>query len=211
MSDTTTRIQTIPEFMPTPESVTEKLIQRNSWEMRVAIPGIIQSFDTSTQTVTVQPTINEKINLSSDASWEQLPLLINVPIVIPRAGNFILTVPPQKGDECLVIFQDCCYDAWWQSGGVQNQIELRRHDLSDGIAILGVWSQPNVISNYSTSSAQLRTLDGSTVVDVTDGTITLTATNVKIDSENVTIAGKDFLSHTHSGVTTGSGTTGSVV
>ena len=57
-------------------------------------------------------------------------------------------------------------DAWWQSGGVQNQIDCRRHDLSDGYCIPGPWSQPRTIPNYSTSSAQLRTESGSSYIEL---------------------------------------------
>jgi len=202
---------TLPERMPRPEMVLDKALKNLSWEMRTAMPGIIQAFDSTKQTVTVQVAIREKISINGSLSWETIPLLVDVPIVLPKAGNFVLTMPIKKGDECLVIFQDCCYDAWWQSSGTQNQIDLRRHDLSDGIAILSVWSQPNVISNYSTEKAELRTLDGSTTVSLADDTITLKGTNVVIDSDNVTISGKGFLTHTHSGVEAGTGSTGGVV
>ena len=208
MAEVTT---TLPEHMALPEMVLDKALKNLNYDIRVSMPGIIQSFDSSTQTVTVQLAIKEKLSINGNTSWQSIPLLVDVPIVVPKAGSFVITVPPTKGDECIVLFQDCCLDAWWQSGGTQNQVELRRHDLSDGVAILGVWSQPNVISNYSTSSAQIRTLDGNTAVSVSDGTITLKATNIVLDSDNVTISGKTFISHTHSGVETGSGNTGGVV
>jgi hypothetical protein len=66
-----------------------------------------------------------------------------------------------------------CIDAWFSNGGVQNQIEKRRHDLSDAICIPGIWSQQRLISNYSTSSMQLRTEDGSNMIDVSPSGINL--------------------------------------
>lgn len=66
--------------------------------------------------------------------------------MMPRGGGFALTFPVAAGDECLVVFADACIDSWWQSGGVQNQAEKRRHDLSDGIVIPGLWSQPNKLA-----------------------------------------------------------------
>jgi hypothetical protein len=155
--------------------------------LRVAAPGIIQSFDYTTQTATVQLALRERIRKEDlSTEWVNLPLLLDVPIVLPRAGNFVLTMPIQKGDECLVIFADMCIDAWFSNGGVQNQIEKRRHDLSDAFAILGAWSQPNKIQNYSSSSAQLRTLDGSTYIDLKPGQINMVATNVMANGKVVT-------------------------
>lgn len=149
--------------------------------LRVCIPGIIQSFDTKTQTCTIQLAIREKVtNSDYSASWKNLSLLLDVPIIIPRAGDFALTLPIKKGDECLIIFADMCIDGWWNLGGIQNQIEKRRHDLSDCFAILGTYSQPNVISNYSTDSAQLRNLSGTQYIELKDNEINIVG-NVKIN------------------------------
>lgn len=155
----------------------------DSWKsvLRVAIPGIIQSFDANNQTCTVQPAIREKvINSDYSTSWKELPLLLDVPIVIPRAGNFVLTLPIKEGDECLVIFSDMCIDGWFSLGKIQNQLEKRRHDLSDGFAILGPWSQPNKIANYSNNSAQLRNLNGNQYIEIKDTEINIVG-NVKIN------------------------------
>ena len=172
--------------------------------LRVAIPGIIDSFDAATQTVTVQPTIREKIQKEDGSQeWVNLPLLVDVPIIIPRAGNFVLTMPITIGDECLVMFSDLCIDAWFSNGGIQNQIEKRRHDLSDGFAILGCYSQPNVIPNYSTTSAQLRNEAGTAYIELKDAQINLVAASVKINN-------KEFSTHTHS-APSGGGTTSGVL
>ncbi|MFW8450019.1 Gp138 family membrane-puncturing spike protein, partial [Klebsiella pneumoniae] len=60
-----------------------------------------------------------------------LPLLVDVPVVFPRGGGCTLTFPVKPGDECLVIFADRCIDFWWQSGGIQEPVDERMHDLSD--------------------------------------------------------------------------------
>lgn len=166
----------------------------NSWRnvLRVAIPGIIQSFDANNQTCVVQPAIREEVtNSDYSTSWRELPLLVDIPIVIPRAGNFALTLPIKKGDECLVIFSDMCIDGWFSLGKIQNQLEKRRHDLSDAFAILGIWSQPNLIPNYSTDSCQLRNNEGTAYIEIKDNNINMVANSVKIN-------GIDFNKHTHS-------------
>jgi hypothetical protein len=205
-------------------------------DLRVAMPAIVQSFDVATQTVAVLPAIREQIlNKQRIAIPTPLPLVSRVPIIMLRAGNFILTMPIQAGDECLLVVSDACIDGWWQNGGVQNQIDLRRHDISDACAIFGLSSQQRLVPNYSTSAAQLRSLDGTTVVEVGSGEITIKATTVNVQAtgtanvtgQNVnvtgsqsvaiagngqtTIEGKNFLTHTHAGVTAGGGVTGPVV
>lgn len=152
----------------------EKQKQNIQCSTRVALPGIIQSFDPVTQTVTVQPAINEIVyNQNGLPTHLPLPVLLDVPIVIPRAGDYVITLPIRKGDECLVIFADMCIDAWWQNGGMQNQIEQRRHDLSDGFAILGTWSQPNRLSGYSTDKMKLLNVKTGTGIEISDGTVNI--------------------------------------
>ena len=183
---------------------------------RVASPGIIQCFDPVSQTVTVQLAIREKRYNDGEETWEEVPLLVDVPIVFPRAGGYLLTLPIQKGDECLVVFGDNCMDAWWQSGGIQNQIDCRRHDLSDGYAIPGPWSQPRVVQNYSTKSAQLRTESGEAYIELAGNAINIVGGTVTIQGSSViiggstTIDGKNFIGHKHGGVETGGGNTGGV-
>jgi hypothetical protein len=150
-------------------------------ELRVSVPGIIQSFDAATQTVTVQPALRERIVVDGEIRVVNLPLLVDVPIQLPRAGNFVLTMPIKAGDECLVVFADMCIDAWFSNSGVQSQIEKRRHDLSDAFAIIGVWSQPNKLINYSTSGAQLRNEAGTSYVEIKDSEINIVSPTVKIN------------------------------
>lgn len=175
----------ISERLADPSSKEEfyrRMLDAFAANLRVATPGIIQSFDPMEQTVTVQVAIREKIiDADLEQHWIEIPLLLDVPIVIPRAGGFALTLPIQPGDECLVVFGDTCIDAWFSNGGVQNQTERRRHDLSDGFAIIGVWSQPRTLSNYSISAAQLRSDDGVVNISLSSGAIDLNAPVVRVN------------------------------
>ena len=112
-------------------------------DIRCAIPGIIQSYDHAKGTCTVQCAIREKVTIDGSTREESIPLLVDVPVVMPRTKDYMLSLFPKKDDEVLVIFSDLCIDGWWQSGGEQSQMDNRRHDLSDGFAIFAPWSQAN--------------------------------------------------------------------
>lgn len=126
--------------------------------IRVSMPAEVLSFDANKQTVTVQPLIREKIidRKTGTVQWLQLPVLVDVPVCFPQAGNYVLTMPVQAGDEVLIVFADQSIDSWWTSAGIQNWIDRRRHDLSDAIAVIGINSQPNTIQDISTDSAEFR-------------------------------------------------------
>lgn len=134
------------------------------WQSSVwtAMPGTVIDFDPADMTCSVQLTIQLQVQgPSGDFRWESISPLVKCPVVLPSGGGCILTVPIKKDDEVLVVFASRCIDAWWQSGGIGNQVELRMHDLSDGFAIPGPRSVPKAITNYSDSEMQLRSDDGS--------------------------------------------------
>lgn len=177
--------------------------------IRVAVPGIIQAFDPVEQTVRVQPAIREVITGKDYVPVPvALPELLDVPIVLPRAGDYVITLPIKAGDECLVIFTDMCMDAWWQNGGVQNQMEQRRHDLSDGFAILGTWSQPRRLDNYNVNAMQLYNYKTGTGIAVDGQGIKITGNveitgNLQLKGEVIgalQAKGVDLTTHTHAGV-----------
>lgn len=179
-------------------------------DLRVAAPGIIQSVDFTHQTCTVQLAVRERMNYDGELQWTDIPVLPDVPFFIYSGGGYCVTLPVQPGDECLVIFGDNCMDAWWQSGGVQNQVEMRRHDLSDGFAIVGFRSQPNTVSGYSAGSAQIRNASGDACIEISGSTINIRASGGVNISGGTTIDSKNFLGHTHSGVESGGSNTGGV-
>ena len=113
------------------------------------LPGTVVSFDASVQTASVQPTVRKRIRTEKGVREMDYPLLENVPVLMIGGGDYALTFPVRKGDECIVLFSDSCIDAWWQSGGVQGQIVARQHDLSDGFAIVGFRSKPRAIQGMN--------------------------------------------------------------
>ncbi|HDK6931978.1 TPA: translation initiation factor IF-2 [Klebsiella pneumoniae] len=192
-----------------------------SEQMRVALPGIIQSFDPESLTAVVQPAIRyiERDN-DGNKSTKDYPLLVDVPVVFPRGGGCTLTFPVKAGDECLVIFADRCIDFWWQSGGIQEPVDGRMHDLSDAFCIVGPQSQAKKIGGISTTAAQLRTDDGSAIIELAaGGAVTITSPQITINGPlqvngEITSTGDQLaggisqIGHTHGGVEPGGGSTG---
>lgn len=144
----------------------QKLKQVIGFGIHVALPAVVQSYNSSKQTVEVQPTIRERtISDEKQIRYVQYPLLINVPVLFPQVGNFQFTFPIKPGDECLVVFSDLSIDNWWLNGNVQNPVEQRRHDLSDGIAIFGLMNQSRLKNQQNPASPQ----DGMAIVSTLTG------------------------------------------
>ena len=167
-----------------------RILDAASIDLRVCSPGIVKEVDYERQVLTVQLAIRERLNPKGDGNLEdvEIPILPDVPFFIYTGGNYCITLPIKPGDDCLVVFGDNCIDAWWQNGGVQNQIERRRHDLSDGFAIVGFRSQPAVVTNYSTDTAQMRNKAGDAYVEIDGNNINIIAAgDITINGRNVFI------------------------
>jgi phage baseplate assembly protein gpV len=168
-----------------------------------------EDMDHVTQTVKVQIALQERVQTATGLQWWDVQPIVMVPVIVPRGGGVALTFPVKKGDEGLLVFCDTCLDNWWQYGqtnaspaqnlpsgvpasGSQTQNEVRRHHVHDCGFIPGFCSQPNVLTDYSMTSAQLRTDDGAVIVDVAETGVTIMAadgaTTVQATAAGVAIA-----------------------
>lgn len=182
--------------------------------------GKIVSFDAGNQTARAEMIVQR----SANGKIIEYPVLVDCPVFVLSGGNAAITMPVAAGDSCLVLFNDEDMDNWYATGAKQEAATNRRHSFTDALILVGFRHQANKISGYSSSNLQIR--KGNVLIDlsdskteITDGTakITLTGGNITIEGGNVEINGTllingtPYLTHMHSGVTGGSGTTGGVV
>jgi hypothetical protein len=192
-----------------------------------AMPAIVESVDLVKMTISCTIAIQGRmLNPDGSTSFTTIAPLLDVPIVFPSAGGFTITFPIAIGDEVLVVIASRCIDSWWQNGGTLNvPMEYRMHDLSDGYAIPGPKSQPNVIDNISATDVQIRNDEGTTYISITAaGKIKLVSPSEIDITGNLKVTGTisatgevtgnsattpiTLTTHVHPGVTTGSGSTG---
>ena len=169
---------TIAERLADSNVLWKSICKRVAYTMRVALPGVIKFFDPDTQLCSVQIVISENIILNELIKATPIPILDDVLLMLPGDSEWCITFPSLIDSECLVMFADMCISAWSTNGagssGVQNQEVTRRHNLSDGFAMLRPRSQPNVIPNYSTTALEIRNLEGSTKIALSASGIDIT-------------------------------------
>lgn len=116
-----------------------------------------------------------------------------------------------------MIFADRCIDFWWQSGGIQEPVDGRMHDLSDAFCIVGPQSQAKKISDISTSAVELRSDDGSAKLSLNPasgeisgtapGGFNLNGLQILPDGRLQLVDGSIVDKHTHGGVESGGSST----
>lgn len=162
-------------------------------QMWVSLPCKVLSYNAPEQSVSVQPLIQQKVrqyDQNGNFIWtdQDMPKFVDLPVQFPSGGGWTMTLPLKAGDEGTMEVQSRCIDNFWlqpqgmkaSSSGSWPQAEMRMHDLNDCYFKPGGRSKPNWLQNVSTTSAQLRSDDGNTVIDLAGGMVTITATTVKI-------------------------------
>lgn len=114
--------------------------------LNVSIPAVIESYNPSTQKCTCTPLINHN---RLDGSSKAYPTINEVPVQFPASNTSCLTFPINKGDTVLLIFSQRSLDFWLSSTSTElvDPKDFRKHDLSDAIAIPGLFSFPRAIND----------------------------------------------------------------
>lgn len=221
MANDIVSLLTDEEFATIAEQAIDVTVRNRLKELHTSLPGIIQSYDPTKNTAVVQPAIQR---VFTDTGPANLPLLFDVPIVFPGGKNFAITFPVTKGDECVLMFFERSMNYWYKSGGVQQPSNFRLHNLSDAVAFVGIRNQSRNLSDIATDGIEIRNEDRSISIKVTDAGITIIG-DVAIEGAlsatgdasiggalsvtgDTTSEGVNLKTHTHSGVTGGSGVTG---
>lgn len=138
--------------------------------------GRIEKFDASTGLADVKPLQHEVREEDGTTSTYSVAVIPNVPVVSLGGGDFHLTMPVQQNDECVLLCADRSIDLWFDKGGEGDPLDLRRHNPTDAIAIVGLRSKPRKLSEWPTDRVELGK-QGSVKVAVKDGSVHLGVTS----------------------------------
>ena len=117
-------------------------------DLFVALPGRVEKYSASKQSVDVKPLLKRAVvHEDGTESLDVIPTLPDVPVVFPRAGGYFLSLPVEVGDNVLLIFMDRSIDSFMVSNGQTDldPVDLRAHDVSDAVALVGFYPDTRLI------------------------------------------------------------------
>lgn len=121
--------------------IVAEAIQSALLNHHVASPGIVQSYDDSTQTCSVQPAIKRPVPTEDGAVvTETLPVVQNVPVLVFGSPKLSAQVELAAGDSVLLVYLDFSPAAWRGNGAVSEPIDVRQHGPAYPVAI--PWYRP---------------------------------------------------------------------
>ena len=149
------------------EDADELLVRGILMDYHTATVGVLQSFNSDTQTAEVQPALRRL--LLPEGVLVTLPLCVDVPVCF--AGG-VLTFEISPGDDVLLVFSERAIDNWHANGGIQDPNEIRHFDLSDGFGFIGFNNKLKALNDVHPDASELRLRDGSNRLSVRkDGTV----------------------------------------
>lgn len=106
-----------------------------------ALPGKVTAYDPTTNTASVRPMVKRALYSVDEEkrSYETLPEIPNVPVMWPRAGAYVVTLPLQAGDSVLLVFSQSSVAEWRETGQVSEPLDARRHSIGHPFAIPGAF------------------------------------------------------------------------
>lgn len=130
-------------------------------ELHAIHVGVIEEFDSLLQTATVRVAYKRTF-FKSDSKGGltpeliDYPLLSEVPCMFLGGGKGNLTFPVESGDECILLINSRDIDRWWSTGNTESGADtMRLHALTDAIALVGVRSSLNALTDFETDRASL--------------------------------------------------------
>lgn len=129
---------------PSLVNVLEAFVGQALEDVFVALPGIVESYDSETQTASVKPALKRPYtNIDGTEGADDLAIINDVPVLHWRGGGIFMSFPIEKGDMVLLVFCDNEIDEYVVSGGTGpvEPVSLRSHDISDAVAIPGFFTQ----------------------------------------------------------------------
>jgi hypothetical protein len=130
-------------------------VESKTSELFVARPGRVTAYDSATNTAVVKPMVKHALYDLADGSrtFEELPEIPFVPVLFPRVGSLVLTMPVPVGTTVLLVFADVSLAEWLDNGGLSEPVDSRRHSLGWPVAIVGLYPTSDQLSSSAADVA----------------------------------------------------------
>ncbi len=154
----------------------------------------MQSYDAATRRAQVLPALR---TILTDQTRESKPIILDVPVLHPQAGGYILHTPITAGDTVMLVFSQRGLTEFKESLAESDPDPFGMMSLKDAVAIPGFGSTADV-SLPATDELVLQDIGGRTHVRISSDTIIVKtpnhvevegATTAKVKAPEITLEG----------------------
>lgn len=190
----------------------ERLSDRVQEEIHTVLPARVLSYNSAAQTVSVQFSVRVAVvDADGEPEWSELPNLSDVPVAFLRGGGFFFAAPLVAGDHVWVYATQADVAQWRATGTTPSEGPTTRlHGLGSAFAVPGAFPVGAPLADASGSELRLGKDGSNAQIHVTSAEIRLgkAATDAVALASKVDAIASALVSHVHSGVTSGPGSSG---
>lgn len=161
---------------PEPEELLRSAVTYFLSDVNTCLPGKVEEYDPAEQKVSVKPLIKRRlVTEEGEELLEELPIIPDVPVYFPRTQAFFLTFPIQVGDLVMIIFAQRSLDNWLAGQGEDTDPdEFRMHDLTDAIALPGLYPFGQAIKDIDDARVSIGKDEGGMQLHVAEDHVEVT-------------------------------------
>ncbi len=181
------------------------------WDGRIAdvftaLPAKVKAYDSATQTADLELIVKAPRAVDDEpVEHEALPVVPNVRVIFPSATGVAITFPIAVGDTCIFVVSSVAFAQSRQAGITSDAVLLHRNSLT-----CGGWAFPCAFVDTDTLSSAA---EDAICLEHPSKIMIGAAATQKIARADLVDSRLDAIenwlaTHTHTGVTTGPGSTG---
>lgn len=172
---------------PSPYEAVDAVLRDRLNTLHTAYPGRLVRYYPEKQTVDVQLCVMREVPGEDHEPdlFEEVPELVNIPVVWPRAGGFVITFPLNVGDYVAVFCGTTNTLLWREKGGTN----MRPGVVGDEFGLNGCFVMPgyypdnreHTLKDVDTQNMVLRRVDGGAAIAIKpDGSVHITSNHVVV-------------------------------
>jgi hypothetical protein len=145
---------------PTLNQVIRRHLDATIRAMGGALPGTVLAYDENSGTCTVRPGVHRVVpTVEGDFSFEQLPMVYDVPVCWPQGRNFQILGTLSEGDPVLLVCLDRDPSGWLRTGEPSEPDDVRESSWSNAVALPGLVPMSNPFTQQSDAAALASRVD----------------------------------------------------
>lgn len=185
-------LQSVPSYDPNaeefPQVAFDYILENENKKLNVCLPAVVLEYDRTNNVAIVVPAINIA---SETGEFIKQPSL-NVSVLQPAGGGFIISLPMKKGDTGFLIFCDKDISLFKQHKKIINPNTNRSHALEDCFFIPDFINHKPNVGDFD--NLIIQKTDGTCKISISNDDISIIAPKLKIQGDveidgNVSVSG----------------------
>lgn len=130
--------------------------------VHTSLPAKVLKFDAHENTVDVELVTKADFYDAEtrERGFDERSQIGNVPVIWPRGGGYVMTLPLAAGDFVWLMFSEQALGEWRQSGQVSEPADARRHSIGHPYALPGAFPDVERLASVDDADRAARMVIG---------------------------------------------------